>query len=425
MSDLVNYWDGCTPTLNGADVGVSSSANAWISWSGMFDAYVVPQGPVLEIDSTDGLFTLIGMLPCCPAAVGPMDFVGFVVNPYPIHEAYQCVCFPFPSCPKDAGPPGDLCCDGDIDGAPGSATVNFTSVTGSLEGTIEYTLAAWNGYDGGLVMTATFSIPIDAYPVVPYDGGRCPTDPTLTEYQPCGKQGFDSETPANTPFDGCSCGQVCAYDPYFQKIDPMFEGTPVCETPCTSDADCDSSGGLKAVCTPLHGTATPGSVCMLPVCPPGSAGQSCGSPSGTCVPQPGSASDGGADALVCTDSCVSATCLDTCGPILTAHAGEFCFAGGPCVTLCGLGETCQAISDGGGACRMLCSTETGTDPCCPTCYNPTYCIVQDPGDTSWGYCAPCGSSGDDGGSPSNCIVDADCCEANCIGKDGGRGVCGP
>jgi len=409
MTDLSNFWGQCTPTAKGVDVGSQISGSAVLSWGATVRGPTDAQAPQMEITSIDGLWTATAVLPCCPAAVGQMALLDFSVQT----NLPFCECYGGLFCPADAGPlDTTLCCQDMLD-LQGAATIEFTSVTGSLEGTIEYSLPPGKGFDGGPVMDLTFSIPIEATPVVPYDGGRCPTDPTLTEFQPCGPESSFG-TPSNTPFDGCSCGQVCTYDPFFQKLDPIFQGNPVCEIPCSSDADCIATSVGTGKCTALQGTATPGSVCMLSVCSGASAGESCGSPAGTCIPQPGTASEGSTDALVCTESCNSSTCATVCNPTLNANAGF----------LCGIGQQCVPLDDGGGICIELCKTSNGSNPCCPTCYNPTYCIAQDPVDTSWGLCLPCGSSGDDGGSPSACLLDADCCEGHCA-ADGGPGSCGP
>lgn len=248
-------------------------------------------------------------------------------------------------------------------------------------------------------------------------GGSTSGQCSQTEYNTLNGCTWDSD---------CACGQWCVDDPFV-----AFHSQKICETTCTSNSDCPNAA---SVCTSL---ATPadsmdvGKTCTVNVCQ--EAGTVAGSPcvpgaggAGTCIPL-----DLNFGTFICmpngtATSCVEATTNDD--PFLYGNAmGGTGYIAEPqpnnAALFCAAGAGCyapQGVGGESGSCEPLCSYDGG-----PGCTAPAVCARQDPHDSSWGFCLPCGASDSDGGSPSLCIVDGDCCEHHCGGGAGDIGLCLP
>jgi hypothetical protein len=210
----------------------------------------------------------------------------------------------------------------------------------------------------------------------------------------------------------CNCDQEAVVDPALMEA--------VCETPCSSDADC-----------PNAVTTCRGGRCAINACQPGDRpGDSCAASGvdggrGSCIPisdyfRP--------DLLVCVPngsatSCIAQANNDTPvvnpGPIVRTpqprDASAFCGAGRACYSP-------GSFGDQPGTCEPLCVVALDAGRPCSA---GTQCEPQDPRDMSWGFCLPCGSSGSDGGGEAFCLLDVDCCERNCSIGAGGLGLCLP
>ena len=163
---------------------------------------------------------------------------------------------------------------------------------------------------------------------------------------------------------------------------------------------------------------------------------------GTCIPQSAVQNPNGSSTLLlCLPDGTARTCALGQGddsPLFSSAGGSIFI---PQASLkvaatqprssalfCGAGQGCGGSGDGG-ACLTLCvgSGSGGASTTCAGLSNSSLCRAQDPNDTSWGFCQPCGASGSDGGAAESCVQSSDCCEGNCMQGSGFSmiGTCHP
>jgi hypothetical protein len=197
----------------------------------------------------------------------------------------------------------------------------------------------------------------------------------------------------------CACPQSCVEDP--------GAGAKICETPCTTNADCPSAvtvcrGGSCAVNYCAH-TAAGEAV-------PGIFGGPCGVATpdggdGTCIPTFLPVTTGQSSALF--GYCIlNGTAATTCNPDTPDDPnGPPQVAGGsatpayPPTSYCGAGQACYTTAAATGSCEDFCVPQT-------SCREGT-CVTQDPTNPTWGLCGACVTAG------QPCVYNEDCCNQQC------------
>src|SRR5581483_9279605 len=212
-------------------------------------------------------------------------------------------------------------------------------------------------------------------------------------------------------------------------------GSGICESPCSSNADCLNAASICSQAEPARGSQIR-TTCVVNGCLTGTVGQECDSgdgAGGTCVPY--NTQDVSEEPkLVCVPTGTATVCTGgasnddpfTRSEALLRDAGflsvpqpriaaDFCGPGAACSTPMG-------VSRGPGQCERLCAwPEDGGRACAA----PEICVTQDPNALWWGFCLPCGASTSDGGPAANCNVSSDCCEGKCVFGAGTLGLCSP